>query len=191
MKRDRAALLIACLLGSVNVNASDQWALLFGLSQPLLLQGGNIEVDYMTEKWVFEYSHGFNLDLNAGPEALTLTDVERDQGLKIAVPYSTGGGIGYRFTPEFNLRLEYKEHEYEVTHPGGEKINYFVQDLGVGAYYFYKPIDGSKLLIVPSLRYWPQLASSLDAEGYTFNNGDVHKAHTFGLFTNVSVGLSF
>jgi hypothetical protein len=170
---------------------AQSWNLVFGLSQPLILNGGNVEVNYLTDHWVFEYSHGFNLDLNASPDEQALSDSERSQGLKIKVPYSTGGGIGYRFTPAFNLRLEFKQHEFQVTHPSGEEVTYTTQDLGLGAYYFYKPFKGLNFVVIPSIRYWPTINTSLSDDRYTFRNGDVHKAHDFGLFANVSMGWSF
>lgn len=75
--------------------------------------------------------------------------------------------------------------------PSGEQITYTNQDLGVGAYYFYSPSPSSGLLIVPSIRYWPTLNSSLPSKQHTFSNGDVHQTHEFGLFANVSVGWRF
>jgi len=179
--------------GSLNVLAKDDahWNLVFGMSQPLLLNGGNIEVNYVTDKWVFEYSHGFNLDLNASPDEAALTETERKQGLKIKLPYSTGGGIGYRFTPEFNLRVEVKQHEFHATNSAGQKIKYTTQDVGLGAYYFYKPLKNHNLLVVPSVRYWPTVNTSLNDDKARFDNGDEHDAHDFGLFGNVSVGWQF
>ena len=41
-----------------------KWSVVFGLNQPILLQGFNFEVNYFTKKLVFDYSHGFNLIAN-------------------------------------------------------------------------------------------------------------------------------
>jgi len=191
VKKIKLMLLTACLWNTGFVQADTQSInLIFGLTQPLLLGGGNIEINYLTDNWVFEYSHGFDLDLHESPD-LAMTSEERSQGLKIHLPYSTGGGIGYRFTKEFNLRVEFKQHKYEVTHPSNERMSYTTQDLGIGAYYFYEPLRNYSLIIVPSIRYWPTINTSLDNDQYTFSNGDVHKAHEFGLFANVSVGWKF
>ncbi|MEL6849486.1 MAG: hypothetical protein AAFP92_13275, partial [Bacteroidota bacterium] len=46
---------------------TDQWTLAFGMSQPLFLNGFNVAINYTTQRWVFEYSHGMNLDYNALP----------------------------------------------------------------------------------------------------------------------------
>jgi len=184
-------LAITALLLNVSGPAfADQWNLVFGLSQPLVLKGGNVEINYLTEKFVFEYSHGFALNLSAS-NGVAMSNTEKSQNLDIYVPYSTGGGVGYRFTKEFNVRLEIKQHQFNVTHPSGENINYTNRDIGVGAYYFWLPFNNKNLLIVPSIRYWPTVYSSLNNGEYTFANGDVHKASSFGLFGNVSIGWIF
>lgn len=182
---------ITALLLIVSVSASaEPWNLVFGLSQPLVLKGGNVEINYLTEKFVFEYSHGFALDLSAN-NGVGMTNIEKTQNLDIYVPYSTGGGVGFRFTKEFNIRLEIKQHQFNVAHPSGENINYTTQDIGVGTYYFWLPYNNKSLLIVPSIRYWPTVYTTLKNDEYTFANGDVHKAHSFGLFGNVSIGWRF
>lgn len=171
-----------------NPSRAGETILGLGLWQPLVFQGFNAEIDYLTENWVFEYSHGMNLNISAFKPALTKE--EQDQEIKLKAPYSTGFGIGYRLTKEFNVRLEFKEHQFEITHPSGEKIKYINQDIGFGAYYFWRPFNNS-LLVIPSLRYWPTYKSSLEDKEYTFSNGDVHKAHSFNVFGNVTVGWQF
>jgi len=183
--------LVVSLSSAHAETATKYWNLVFGMSQPLILKGGNIEVNYLTEKWVFEYSHGWSLDLNASPDEKALTDTERTQGLSIFVPYSTGGGIGYRFTPEFNLRVEFKQHKFQATNSTKQTIKYTTQDLGIGAYYFYQPFKQHNFLVVPSIRYWPTINTSLDNDIAVFENGEVHNAHDFGLFGNVSLGWQF
>jgi len=183
--------IIVILMFTISGLASaEQWNLVFGLSQPLVLKGGNVEINYLSEKLVFEYSHGFALNLSASGGA-GMSSNERSQNLDIYAPYSTGGGVGYRFTKEFNVRLEVKQHQFNVTHPSGENINYTTRDIGVGVYYFWQPFNNRNLLIVPSIRYWPTVYTTLKNDEYTFANGDVHKAHSFGLFPNVSIGWKF
>lgn len=161
----------------------------FGVWQPIAFKGFNAEVDYLTEKWVFEYSHGMNLDISAFQPALT--SIEKNQGLKIKAPYSTGFGIGYRFTEAFNLRIEFKEHKFEVQHPNGEAISYINRDIGIGAYYFWRPMANSGFVVTPSLRFWPTLNSTLPSDGHVFSNGDTHKPHSFNFFGNVTLGWIF
>ena len=189
MKLCKRAITTIFLFMSLSASA-EQWNLVFGLSQPLVTKGGNAEINFLTESFVFEYSHGFALNLSAN-NSVAMTNIEKSQNLDIYVPYSTGGGVGYRFTKEFNVRLEMKQHQFNVTNSAGEYISYTTRDIGVGAYYFWQPFSNNNLLIVPSIRYWPTVYTTLKNDEYTFANGDVHKAHSFGLFANISIGLSF
>lgn len=184
-------LCLLILISTSQVAWSKSWHVLMGLSQQIILQGGNIEINYLTDKWVFEYSHGWSLDLDASPGEKAMTSQEQYQGLSIHVPYSTGGGIGYRFTPEFNLRLEIKQHEFQVTNRENQTIKYTTQDVGLGAYYFYQPFKQYAFLVVPSIRYWPTVNTSLENDVATFNNGEKHNAHDFAIFGNISIGWQF
>lgn len=159
-----------------------------GLTQPIFLHGGNVEVDFLTDNWVFEYSHGFALNFSKYPD-FTLTPAERDQGLRVFAPFSTGGGIGYRITKGLNIRAEFKVHKYEVTNRDGETIDYVVRDLGIGAYYFWFPFQHERFVVVPSIRWWPMIGNSLNEGKHTFSNGDVHEAKQSGLIINVSLGV--
>ena len=158
-----------------------------GLSQYLLLGGGNAEIDIVTENWVFEYSHGWGLDF-ARNDRIAQTKAERDQDLDVYMPYTTGGGVGYRLTKALNARLELKEHDQIVENfKTGEKIRYLVRTVGVGFYYEWQPF-GKGLLIVPNIRYWPTVSTSLDEDQYVWSNGEIHEAHAQGLIINCSVG---
>ncbi len=145
-------------------------------------------MNYNTEKWVFEYSHGWNLDISNFKDGLTKE--ERDQNLEIYTPYSTGPGIGFRFTEKFHAAVEYKIHKFEVAR-SSEKIDYTVQRLGVGLYYTWKPFQSSGLIIVPAIRYWPTIGTSLKNDKHTFSNGDVHESHGFDFAPNIKVGYAF
>lgn len=165
------------------------WILLFGLNQPIILHGGNVELNYLTRNWVFEYSHGFLLDLSPN-RSFTMTPAEREQKLDIFLPFSTGGGIGYRFTENFNLRAEVKAHRYEVAR-GDVSFAYTTWSVGLGAYYYWYPFGNEHFVVTPSVRFWPNVASTLDNGEYRFADGQVHRAHDFSLFANVSVGYRF
>jgi len=161
--------------------------IVFGISQ-LLIKGGNIEINYLTDNWIFEYSHGFNLDL-ASKRDLAQTDEENNQGLDLYLPYSTGGGVGYRVTKQFNVRLELKHHRFNVENKKtSQKKSYDTTTVGIGAYYEF--LFGN-FLIVPNIRYWPNVSTTLDNDKFVFSNNDVHKAHDFGVFANVSLGWKF
>ena len=109
-----------------------RWTLAAGLTQPVLLGGVNIAGTYFANKLSFEYSHGMFLHLNGS--AL------KDKKVKsIYVPFSTGFGMGYRFTQFFDIRGEVKVHRFEPQLNSYQKISYINFDLGVGAYYRIYP----------------------------------------------------
>ena len=66
MKKVTLALLlmvVALSMKAQEVKKSPEVSLVFGLNQPLVLNGFNFEVNYWTEKIVIDYSHGFGLEL--------------------------------------------------------------------------------------------------------------------------------
>ncbi|HYX36205.1 MAG TPA: hypothetical protein VE954_24140 [Oligoflexus sp.] len=168
---------------------ANETAILFGLGQPILFNGYNVELNYLTENLVFEYSHGWNLNISNFKDALT--EEEKKQDLDILTPFSTGGGIGYRFTDLFHAALEYKVHEFEVSSPTVAEFSYRTQTLGVGLYYNWKPFEDSGFTVVSALRYWPTIATSLENDEKILSNGRVHKAHGFDVAPNVKIGWTF
>lgn len=79
--------------------------------------------------------------------------------------------------------------------------------MGVGAYYRYYPFAGRAgaargVVIVPSIRYWPNVSSSLPNNELRYANArtgrqEVHQAAeqgvpgTTGVIANVSIGYTF
>lgn len=181
--------------------------LLFGLNQPLLVKGFNIEGNFFYKRLAFDYSHGVSLNLE-GP---TLVGEASRQQLAVHLPYTTGFGVGYRFTEWFNLRLEPKWHRFEV-YPGGapQTQEHLIQayntfTLGLGAYINWRPFKKLKhplkgIMISPSIRYWPRLSSSLENDQFTYYNEatgqqETHDALAIGFGNtpwvfNISVGYS-
>lgn len=180
-------------------------SLLFGLNQPLVLQGFNFEVNYWTKKLVIDYSHGFDLKLQ---DDLVSPD-SRNQHLAFNITHTLGLGFGYRFTEGFNLRIEPKIHIWEMYYDDAFRSNegkiktYSTYTLGLGAYYRWMPFKKSEtvmrgLTIAPSARWWPNIASTLDNNKYEYYNTrtlktEVHRANNIGIsntpwFVNVSVG---
>jgi hypothetical protein len=162
----------------------------FGLSQ-LALGGFNIAAEFRYDRFWFEYSHGQSLTLNK-QASLTMTSAERDQGLHIDVPYTTGFGFGVTLLDELWLGVEFKMHRYEVSTPAQDEAGYLTYSIG--------PVVGYKLFIWRGLhanvyaRYWPNVASSLENDEVTLEAGNgpvVHSAHSFDLFANVSLGWAF
>jgi hypothetical protein len=172
---------------------ANTWTVVAGLSQPILLHGGNLAGSYFSRNLTFEYSHGMFLHL----EGSTVKDKHVHS---IYVPVSTGLGIGYRITGYLDIRGEVKLHRFEVQLNATQKIKYTNIDLGAGAYYRIYPFQkkdrwAKGILIEPSLRYWQFVRSTLKNKGlnYVDDGGEMqtHHPYNFGLFANISIGYTF
>lgn len=89
---------------------SNKFSIGTDLVQPFLLGGFNINVTYMTNRWVFDYSHGMSLDI----KDYLQTDEQKTLNTKLELPWTTGPGIGYRFTENLDARLDFKAHRNEI-----------------------------------------------------------------------------
>ena len=214
----KKAMVIALLLVSLsNAKAQNKdvkkYELVFlaGTIQPFLLQGGNIEVDFYTPKWVFNYSHGFSLELESAT-GTTVGDA-KDQSLAFHLPYSTGFGIGYRLNKYFDIRLEPKMHQFDVYYDGTDRTltenqvtDYRTITLGLGAYFRWKPFEKQNnalkgIFTSTSIRYWHNVYSSLEGGEITYFNrvtgkNEVHETANIGIANtpwlfNIGVGYSF
>jgi hypothetical protein len=187
---------------------SNRISVLAGLIQPSVLQGGNIELTYFSKRMSFDYSHGFLLNMSGS----TLIGDAKEQNLAYHLPYSTGFGIGYRLTSFFDVRVEPKIHSWEVYYDG-EKQNqttliksYKTYSVGLGAYYRYMPFHKKDnwlqgITTSTSLRWWPNVGSSLTGDKFTYYNKFSNKAETLAASNigiagtqfvfNVSVGYTF
>lgn len=162
-----------------------RFTVLAGLTQPILLSGVNLAVTYFTPRLSFEYSHG---------QWLTYPAAIRDENLdRLHSPYSTGFGVGYRFTRAFDVRLEFKANGYQADLPNGEPLRYTTYVIGAGAYYRF--LLWQRVVIEPSVRFWPNLATTLPDDQHTYALPDggtlTHQANDYGLFANVSLGWKF
>jgi hypothetical protein len=181
---------------------------LFGLSQPLVAHGFNIELNYVDKRFIFDFSQGVGLTFsgNALPASL------EKQGVEMHMPWTTGFGIGYRFTNWINLRVEPKWHRFEFNYENGQQLksneitSYNTVTLGLGLYGFYLPFKKKTnalkgIMISPSLRYWPTVNSTLPGNSYSYYNQTTHSIQeikTYGpgirlspWIVNVSIGYSF
>jgi len=184
---------------------SNRISFLAGLIQPLVLKGGNIEVTYFSKNMSFDYSHGFSLDMSGG----TVTGDTKTQKLAYHLPYSTGFGIGYRITSSFDVRVESKMHSWEVYYDGEYQNkstlikSYKTYSLGLGAYYRYMPFHNKEgwvkgITTSTSLRWWPNVASSLKNNELIYynrltNKDETLKASNIGIagsqfLVNLSIG---
>lgn len=209
----RAMLFILLTLFTFNSQAQD-WRkdkkvnVVFGLTQPLLVKGFNIEGNYIHNRLIFDYSHGMSLDFS---ETTVTTDLKR-QGLAVHMPWTTGFGVGYRIKEWINVRVEPKWHRFEFYYNGesqnaGNQItgnNTF--SLGIGIYGNYQPFKNKNnflkgIMIAPSIRFWPTLNSTLTNDKFNYANKVTNKTEEIRtldpgigftpLIFNISVGYSF
>jgi len=204
---------MACLTASFKSNAQD-WKsdkrvnIVFGLTQPLLVEGFNIEGNYIHNRFIFDYSHGVSLDFSD----VSVTPELQTQGVAVHMPWTTGFGVGYRLKEWINIRIEPKWHRFEFYYEGEQQneanqINaYNTFSLGLGAYGNYLPFKNSNsflkgILIAPSIRFWPTVASTLEGDSFTYNNRNTDTNETIEVldpgvgFTpfifNISIGYTF
>lgn len=179
--------------------------IVFGLSQ-IALGGFNVEGNFFYKRLTFDYSHGVSLNFsNAQLEA----GADQNQALDIHIPWTTGLGVGYRFTPWLNLRVEPKWHKYELYYAGAaqEAVNliedYTTFTLGVGLYANLMPFKHQNnflkgITIAPNARWWPRISSSLPNNEFRYDNQiteqpETHIARQIGMgntpfFVNMSIG---
>jgi hypothetical protein len=169
-------------------------SMMLGLHQWLLLGGGNVAAQYKTSRWVFEYSHGQALHLNR-TAALTLTTDERNAGVRVDMPWTTGGGVGVRITRNLHALLEVKVHRYELYGSDrNQNLSYLTFTVGPGLFYEIHLWHG--LFLQPLVRWWPNVGDTLDessAPSFTRPDGGLYrpKAQTQGVFANVNLGWAF
>lgn len=176
-------LLLAGGLGQQAVAQTADWqndrkaAVVFGLTQPIFVSGFNIEGVYIHKRLIFDYSHGASLKFR-GP---AITEALSEQQLEVHAPFTTGFGVGYRFTQWLNLRMEPKWHRFDYYYEGEARTaanriasnNTF--SLGLGLYGFFQPFSQQTnalkgITIAPSVRFWPTVLSDVDAGGISYQN---------------------
>jgi len=209
----KAFVTLLIIAAGFNANAQD-WKsdkkinILFGLSQPLLAHGFNIEGNYINGRFIFDYSHGASLDFDGN----SVTPDLRKQGVAVHMPYTTGFGLGYRLKEWLNVRVEPKWHSFEFYYENEpQNINtritaYKTFSLGIGLYGSYQPFKNKDtflkgFMISPSIRFWPTVSSNLPNGGFTYfnkntsTNEEIKKLDPGILFTplviNVGIGYSF
>jgi hypothetical protein len=192
---------------SPRVEDERRLALLAGVSQ-LFLGGANAQVDVTYGRFAADFSHGWSLDIGAG----TTVGEQKAQHLALHLPYTTGFGFGYRLLESLDLRFEPKLHRFEIFYEGVEQTSsneitsYQTLTLGFGAYYCWQPFRklnhlAQGLIIMPSIRYWHNMWSSLKDDHIVYSNTrtgnqETHHASNIGIantpwIVNVSLGYSF
>lgn len=162
---------------------SNKFSVLFGTLQPLVAQGFNMEINYTTNRMIFDYSHGISLD------PPTVGDYET-QKIALHIPHTTGFGIGYRISSFLDVRFEPKLHSWEIYNEGDEqnnttlikKFNTFT--LGIGVYYRYMPFKNSEnkflqgITTSTSIRYWQNVGTTLSNDEFSYLNKTTNKTET-------------
>ncbi len=182
--------------------------LLFGLTQPLLVDGFNIEGNYIHNRLIFDYSHGVSLDFSGN----SVTTELMEQGVAVHMPWTTGFGVGYRFNEWLNLRVEPKWHRFKFYYDDepqtseNEITSYNTFSLGLGLYANFRPFKNNTsflkgIMVAPSVRFWPTVSSTLDGDSFTYNNKNTQADETIEvldpgigftpLIFNISIGYSF
>jgi hypothetical protein len=185
---------------------SNKFSVLAGLIQPMVLNGGNIELNYFTKRVSFDYSHGFSLNPPVVGDF-------KNQNVVLHLPYSTGFGVGYRFSSFFDLRFEPKLHSWEVYYKDDARnnsnriIDFKTITLGIGAYYRYFPFRNSEnkflqgITTSTSLRYWQNVGTTLSNDEFAYHNKisgktETLKAPNIGfantpILFNIAIGYTF
>ncbi len=209
-------LLSIAFLASTSTNAqiktkkellySNKFSVLFGLLQPTVAKGFNVEVNYTTKRMIFDYSHGISLDPPVAGDFKT-------QNIALHIPTTTGFGIGYRLNSFLDIRFEPKLHSWEVYKEGdvqnsSTKIKDFKTfTLGAGVYYRYMPFKNSESKVLQglttstSLRYWQNVGTTLKGDEFSYTNkgngkSETLKAPNIGIANspiifNIAIGYTF
>lgn len=204
----RGAILVAALLaGLAPAAAEPSVAVNAGLLQPLVLGGANVEVDVRWRHLVVAYSHGWSLELDAG-----LGDDMTRQHVTLHVPYTTGLGVGGtlalpRLRSLLEVRGEAKVHRLAASYASADGRTdtaiaaYRTYTLGAGAYWTFLPAGDRGFNLSASVRYWPNVATSLPGDAIVYANAttgrdETHRAASIGiantpLIVNLSIGYVF
>lgn len=158
----------------------------FGLIQPILFRGANVALDLRFKRFLVSYSHGAGLDLSATPSA-GLDKRDRDAGLSLYTPWTTGGGVGLVLLDELYVLLDLKVHRFEAS-LDENRVKYTT--MSVGGELGYRLFLWRGLFAQAALRYWPNVYSSLKGDKAQLGT-HTHRAKDFGAFANVMLGWAF
>ena len=210
----KSKLVVLAILMSLSITKSigqtsernEKFSLVFGLNQPIVTNGFNVEVNYWIKNFVIDYSHGFGLQFR---DNLTTKEAKR-QRLQFNIKHSLGIGFGYRITKNFNIRIEPKLHIWDMYYDDQFKSNkittYNTFTLGLGAYYKWQPFEKQEnllkgLTVVPSFRWWPNVSTTLKDNKYVYANEKTKNIETINannigisntpFFANISIGYTF
>jgi hypothetical protein len=185
---------------------SNKVSVLFGLLQPVVAKGFNIEFNYFTKRMAFDYSHGIGLNPPVVGDYL-------DQKVVLNIPFTTGFGIGYRFNSFLDFRFEPKLHHFKMYYKDDTQnetnklADFKTITFGLGLYYRYFPFKNSDnkflqgITTSTSLRYWQNFGTTLRNDEITYMNKGTKKMETLKapnigiantpIIFNIAVGYTF
>jgi hypothetical protein len=166
-----------------------QLAFHYGLNQPIFSHGFNAAIDVRYKRLVLTYSHGQGLDYTSFENS-----VEKNAGATVALPYTTGGGVGVLLIDELWLLGDFKVHHFEVN-AGADHPSYTVVTVGAELGWRFFVWKGFNIGLVA--RYWPNVYSSAgrgvtihDAQGRPVLDPADQQGGS-GFLANVLVGWAF
>src|SRR5262249_27588131 len=109
-----AVLILAASVAARAEELPSHFRVMAGLTQWTLLRGGNVAAEIDAGRFAFEVSHGQGLDLNQLGGAF-MTSSERGAQMRLYVPWTTGFGVGFRFTDDLHVLVEFKAHRFEAS----------------------------------------------------------------------------
>jgi hypothetical protein len=164
-----------------------QLAFHYGLVQPILYRGFNAAVDVRWRRLIFTYSHGAALDFTAN-----LPASERAAGVRVYMPFTTGGGVGVLLIDELYILVDVKYHRFDLT-LGAEHPSY--DTLTIGGEIGWRFFIWKGLYLSPVVRYWPNVWTSAPSGGVSLAKGAlIHQPLEqgyHGVFANVLLGWAF
>ncbi len=185
---------------------SNKFSILFGMLQPIVANGFNVELNYTTKRMIFDYSHGVSLKP-------PVVGAFKDQNIVLNIPYTTGFGIGYRISSFLDIRFEPKLHSFELyykddTQNDANKVKDFkTMTLGIGLYYRWMPFRNSDnkflqgITTSTSLRYWQNVGTTLSNDEFSYFNKTSNKIETLKapnigianspIIFNIAIGYTF
>lgn len=158
----------------------------FGLIQPLLLGGFNAAMDLRWGPILATYSHGQGLDYSAR-DGIGLTGSDREAGLELRSPWTTGGGIGVVLVDELWALVDFKAHRYEATLADDHAA---YTTVSIGGELGYRLFAWRGLFVQTMVRYWPNVYTSLP-EGQVKLGNHTHQATNLNFFVNLAAGWAF
>jgi hypothetical protein len=160
-----------------------------GLVQPIVSHGFNAAIDVRYRRLVVTYSHGQGLD--ATP---FLDTSEKNAGMTLAEPWTTGGGVGVLLVDELWVLADLKVHRFEAS-TAADHAGYTNVTVGGEIGWRFFVWKGFNIGLVG--RYWPNVFSTAgdgvilhDASGRPFLHKPLEQGYG-GFFGNVLLGWAF